>query len=59
MPEYINEVKIKKGAFLYDAVSGLVESKSELRRLVESGAVSEMKGNKITDINFKIEKHNS
>ena len=57
VPEYINEVKIKKGAFLYDAVSGLVESKSELRRLVESGAVSEMKGNKITDINFKIEKN--
>jgi tyrosyl-tRNA synthetase len=54
--EDAQEVTVAKGTPLYDVVSGLVESKTELRRLVESGAVSEMDGNKITDINFKIRK---
>ncbi|HJL55744.1 MAG: tyrosine--tRNA ligase [Candidatus Pacebacteria bacterium] len=54
--EDAQEVTVAKGTPLYDVVSGLVESKTELRRLVESGAVSEMDGNKITDINFKIGK---
>lgn len=56
VPEDVEEVNIERGASLYDAVSGLVESKSDLRRLVESGAVSEMGGEKITDINLKVEK---
>lgn len=56
VPENIEEIKIIKGAPLYDAVSGLVKSKTELRRLVEGGAVSEAYGSKITDINFKIQK---
>lgn len=56
VPEDIEEVSVTKGISLYDAISGLVESKSDLRRLVESEAVREMGGDTITDINFKIEK---
>lgn len=56
VPEDIEEIEVEKRTVLYDAVSGLVESKMDLRRLVESGAVSEIGGSKITDINFKIEK---
>ncbi|MFQ5661679.1 MAG: tyrosine--tRNA ligase [Candidatus Paceibacteria bacterium] len=56
VPEDAQEVSVESGVELYDAVSSLVESKSELRRLVESGAVTEVGGEKITDINFKIQK---
>jgi tyrosyl-tRNA synthetase len=54
VPEDVDEVCVKENATLYYAVRGFVKSKSELRRLVEGGAVSEMNGEKITDPNFVI-----
>jgi tyrosyl-tRNA synthetase len=37
-------------------VEGLVKSKSDLRRLVDAGAVAEVGGEVIKDINFEIQK---
>lgn len=57
--EDADEVTVEKNTALSDTVmqvEGLVKSKSDLRRLVENRAVSGMKGEKINDINFKIEK---
>ncbi|MDP6387902.1 MAG: tyrosine--tRNA ligase [Candidatus Pacebacteria bacterium] len=55
--EDAEEIEVEKGIPLYDAVSKLVESKTDLRRLVEAGAVTEIGGSIINDINFKIEKN--
>ncbi|PIT96528.1 tyrosine--tRNA ligase [Candidatus Campbellbacteria bacterium CG10_big_fil_rev_8_21_14_0_10_35_52] len=55
-PENIKEIIVNKGTSIYDAVLELVKSKNELRRLIGDGAVSEVNGNKINDIYFKIEK---
>ena len=56
VPENIKEIITKKGTNIYDAVSELVKSKTDLRRLINDGAVSEVNGNKINDIYFRIEK---
>ena len=50
------EVRVKKGTTLFIAVKEVVQSKNELRRLVENGAVSEVGGEKITDFNFLIDR---
>ena len=53
-----DEVSIEKNTTLAEAVlkiEGLVKSKSDLRRLVESGAVANMEGEKITDVNLEIQ----
>ena len=42
VPEDIQEVSLKEGAPLFEALAVLGESKSELRRLVAAGAVSEV-----------------
>ncbi len=52
-PEEIQEVRLKKGELLADLLvrEGIVSSKSEWRRLVDSGAVR-INGEKITDKEF-------
>jgi len=57
IPDDLKEVKITKGAFLVDVLLSqkLVESKSEFRRLVGEGAVTDMNsGQKISDPHFSI-----
>jgi tyrosyl-tRNA synthetase len=58
LPENIEEIKTGEGKFLSEIlVEGkIVESKSDFRRLVAEGAVSDaISGDKITDVNYKIE----
>jgi tyrosyl-tRNA synthetase len=59
-PEEIEEVIVPKGATLVNAIIGregyFVKSKTDLRRLVMQGAVTEIGGEKINDINFNFEK---
>lgn len=57
VPEDIAEVSAEKGSLFSDILiqEKIVESKSKLRRLLEGGAVSDMRGRKITDINLRIE----
>ena len=50
------EVKVAKGTALHVAVKDIVGSKTQLRRLVADGAVSEVGGEKITDFNFTVDK---
>ena len=57
VPEDIEIKKVESGISLYDAVEEFVTSKSDFRRKVEGGAISEVGGNKITDLNFVIEKN--
>ena len=54
-PEDIKEIKIEKGTELaaFLLAEGLVESKSDFRRLVEAGAI-EMAGQIVKDFDFKI-----
>lgn len=59
LPENIEEIKSEKGKILMEILADakIVASKSEYRRLVEEGAVSEAEtGKKITDPNHKIER---
>ncbi len=56
-PEDTKEVKVSAGAALVDVVvaEGVAPSKSEWRRLLDSGAVSNVEtSEKITDPNFKV-----
>ncbi len=56
-PEDTKEVKVSSGVALVDVViaEGVAPSKSEWRRLLDSGAVSNVEtGEKITDPNFKV-----
>ncbi len=56
-PEDTKEVKVSAGAMLVDVViaEGVAPSKSEWRRLLDSGAVSNVEtGEKITDPNYKV-----
>lgn len=58
LPENIEEIKTEKGKVLMDAlVEGkIVSSKSDFRRLINENAVSDaISGEKITDVNYKIE----
>lgn len=58
IPDEIDEFKVEKGALLIDAVlaNGLVESKGEFRRLLDEGAVTDLKTKeKISDPQIKIE----
>lgn len=57
--EDADKITVMAGAPLCEAVllaGGLVKSKTDLRRLVAGGAVSEIGGDKIADIDFKIKK---
>ncbi len=59
LPENIEEIKIETGKILSEVLveAKMIESKSEFRRLVTEGAVSDaVSGEKITDANYKIEK---
>jgi len=59
VPEDIQEIKGENGKLLSEVLLGakIVESKSDFRRLVLEGAVSDaVSGEKITDPNYKIEK---
>ena len=59
MPEDVAEIKGENGKLLSEVLLGakIVESKSDFRRLVLEGAVSDaVSGEKITDPNYKIEK---
>ncbi|MBT3283015.1 tyrosine--tRNA ligase [bacterium] len=54
-----DEVSVSAGTMLFEAVlqvEGLVKSKSDLRRLIDAGAVAVVDGNVINDINFGINK---
>lgn len=55
MPDDAPSVVVSKGALLFDAVHDVVVSKGEWRRLVAEGAVSEVRGEKITDADAKVE----
>ena len=59
IPEDIPEFEIAKGTTLTEAVTsvpGLVESKSELRRLVDAGGIKDLEsGEKISDYNYAID----
>jgi len=54
LPSAIPEVTLKRGASIHEALSSIVSSKLEVRRLVEGGAIEDSKGNRVTDINTKI-----
>ncbi len=55
--EAIPKVEVDKSSLFIDALSsGLGDSKSELRRLAGAGAIVEVDGAKITDLNVVIEK---
>ena len=59
LPENIEEIKAGNGALLSEVLVSvkILDSKSEFRRLVLEGAVSDaVSGEKITDPNYKIEK---
>ncbi len=59
VPENTEEVRVHAGASLAETLlsARIVESKSEFRRLILEGAVSDaISGEKITDPNYKIEK---
>lgn len=59
LPENVKEVSVSKGAALADVLLAekFVESKGELRRLIEGKAVSEIEsGEIISDFNYKIER---
>lgn len=58
IPDEIDEFKVEKETLLIDAVlaNGLVESKGEFRRLLDEGAVTDLKTKeKISDPQIKIE----
>lgn len=55
-PTNMEEIIVEKGADIYDAVSKFVKSKTDFRRLINDKAISEIYGDKITDMNFKIQK---
>jgi tyrosyl-tRNA synthetase len=55
IPTDIPEVQVEKGSLLKDALSSLGESNSELRRLVEQGAVSEVGGETVRDLGRHVE----
>lgn len=58
-PEEADEISVAVNTKLSDAVmraKGLVKSKTDLRRLTRAGAVSEIGGNTINDIDFEIKK---
>jgi tyrosyl-tRNA synthetase len=55
-PNNTEEVTVAKKTNLFDAVSSQVQSKTELRRLINEGAVNTADGEKITDIHFIINK---
>ena len=55
VPSDIPEAVVQKGASLHEALEKLGESKSELRRLAEAGAISEVGGGTLKDINTPIE----
>ncbi len=59
LPEDVKEVVVEKGAALADILlrEKIVESKGELRRLIEANAVTEIENNAaIGDFNYKIER---
>lgn len=58
VPEEVREIKAGKGEFLSEVLlrSGLVKSKSDFRRLVEEGAISEEGERKINDPYYRLEK---
>jgi tyrosyl-tRNA synthetase len=58
VPEDILETSVGPGVKYSDAISGSFQlSKSEVRRLVEGGAVSEVGGEVISDINSLVTKN--
>lgn len=68
VPENVSELSVASGSSIADALLGaeIVESKAELRRLIESGAVTDLiSGNKLSiaelaaskDMDLKIGKH--
>jgi tyrosyl-tRNA synthetase len=59
LPENLEEIKVENGKLLSDTLvlAKVVDSKSEFRRLITEGAVSDaVSGEKIKDPNYKIEK---
>lgn len=59
VPEDADEIAVSKNTTLTDAVmqvEGLVKSKSDLRRLVDAGAVADVEGEVVKDINLEIQK---
>jgi tyrosyl-tRNA synthetase len=55
VPTDIPEVSVAKGTLLRDALAQLGESNSELRRLVEGGAITEVGGHPVRDLNRHVE----
>jgi tyrosyl-tRNA synthetase len=55
VPEDVPEISVAKGSLLKDALATLGDSNSELRRLVEQGAITEVGGHTVRDLNRHIE----
>lgn len=55
VPSNIPLTEVVKGTLLKDALTSLGESNSELRRLVEQGAITEVGGQAVRDLNRHIE----
>jgi tyrosyl-tRNA synthetase len=56
IPSDIPETSVEKGTVLKDALKTLELSNSELRRLVEAGAISEIGGKTVRDLNRHVER---
>lgn len=56
VPENAPEVFVEKGAPLHSALVSVVESKSEMRRLADAGAIGEVGGESFADISMPIER---
>ncbi|MDE2213111.1 MAG: tyrosine--tRNA ligase [Patescibacteria group bacterium] len=54
MPSEALSISVSRGALLSDAIATTGMSKSEFRRLLEAGAVSEIGGAPISDLNFSV-----
>jgi tyrosyl-tRNA synthetase len=56
VPSDIPKVVVEKGTLLKDALSTLGESNSELRRLVEQGAIGEIGGHTVRDLGRHVDR---
>ena len=55
IPAEMPAVVVEKGSLLRDALKSLGESNSEVRRLIEQGAVAEIGGHVVRDVNHAVE----
>ena len=54
VPTEVPVIAVVQNTPLHDALAAFLKSKSDLRRLIDSGAIRTIEGKKITDINMKV-----